>query len=109
MVHKSQSKKDSPQKKVTILIVSAIGFTLLVTPIYAMYYSLSEADIFPQNLYFEMPDEEVQFIQKECLLIFTLQPLLILLSLIETGIFCINIDPLWKRTSSDRKFSSLRC
>ena len=36
MVHKSQSKNDSPHKKVTILIVLATGFILSVTPVYAI-------------------------------------------------------------------------
>ena len=58
----------------------------------------------PPNLSFESPDQEVQFIQKECLLIFTAQPLLILLSLIETGFFYLNRALSWEAPSSDQKF-----
>ena len=109
MIHKSQSKKKSPQKKIVLLIVSAICFSFLVTPVYANYYSLSEVDFPSPNLSLESPDEAVQFIQKECLLIFTSQPLLILLSLIETGSFCINMALVWGVPSSYRKLFSLLC
>jgi hypothetical protein len=109
MVNKSQIKKKSPRKKITILIILAICFSLLATPVYASYYSLSEADFPSPNLSFESPDQEVQFIQKECLLIFTGQPLLILLSLIETGFFYLNRALSWEAPSSDQKFSFLRC
>ena len=44
MVHKSQSKKKSPPKKIAILIIAAICLAVLATPVYASYYSLSEAD-----------------------------------------------------------------
>ncbi len=109
MLHKFQSKKNPFQKKTALLIVSAICFSFLVTSVYANYYSLSEADFPSPNLSFESPDQEVQFIQKEYILVFTSQLLLILLSLIETGIFYLNRDPVWEALSLDRKFSSLLC
>ena len=52
MVRKSQSKKNPPQNKIVILIVSAICLSLLATPVYANYYSLSEADFpFPKFIF----------------------------------------------------------
>lgn len=109
MVHKSQSKKNSPQKKATILFLSAVCFTLFVTHVCASYYSLSETDFPSLNLSLESPDQEVQFIQKEYLLVITSQPLFTLLSLIEPGTFYLNRVPVWDTSSSDRKFAPLRC
>ncbi len=102
MVHRSQNKKKFPQNKIAILIASAICFNLLVTPIYASYYSLSESDFSSPDLSLESPDQE-------CQSIFTFQPLFILLSLIEISIFCLNESIAWEAPSSDRKFVSLRC
>jgi hypothetical protein len=109
MAHNFQKRKGAPQKKATIFFLSAMCFTLLVTPVYASYSLVSDTDFPSPNLSFESPDQEVQFIQKECLLIFTSQSLLILRSLIETGIFYLNRDPVWEAPFLDKKFSSPRC
>jgi hypothetical protein len=110
MVHKSSVKKHLTSKKVTVLIVPAICITLLLSLVFSTSCSWSDAGIFPQNLSFEMPDQEVQFIQKNFLSLTTIMyKFLIPFSLIEIGPFPLYRTPAQERDFLDKKSFLARC